>query len=149
MSVHFLVPAGFAERPSGGNVYDRRVRAGLVGLGWDVVTHEVTSSSDVASVLPAVPDDALVLVDSLVASWAAVDLLAVAHRVRLVSLVHMAFESPGERELLAVSAAVVTTSAVSWSSSENRSASRSATHRASASVEVFVPLNSSSSSRLR
>ena len=113
MTVHLLVPAGFAERPSGGNVYDRRVRAGLVGLGWDVVTHEVASSSDVASVLPAVPDGALVLVDSLVASWAADDLLALAHRVRLVSLVHMAFESPGERELLAASAAVVTTSG--WS----------------------------------
>ena len=110
MTLHLLVPAGFADRPSGGNVYDRRLRAGLVGLGWDVVTHEVASSSDVATVLPAVPDGALVLVDSLVAFLAADDLLAVADRVRLVSLVHMAFESPGERELLAASAAVVTTS---------------------------------------
>ncbi len=116
MTLHLLVPTVFADRPSGGNVYDRRLRAGLVGLGWDVVTHEVASSSDVASVLLAVPDDALVLVDSLVASWAADDLLAAAHRVRLVALVHMAFESPGERELFAASAAVVTTSrwSVRW-----------------------------------
>ena len=113
MTVHFLVPAGFADRPSGGNVYDRRLRAGLVGLGWDVVTHEVASPSDVASVLPGVPDGAVVLVDSLVASWAADDLLAVAQRVRLVPLVHMAFETPGERDLLAASSAVVTTSG--WS----------------------------------
>ncbi len=109
-TLHFLVPAGFADRPSGGNVYDRHLRAGLVGLGWHVVTHEVASSSEVVSALPGLPDGALVLVDSLVASWAADDLLADAHRVRLVPLVHMVFEAPGERELLAAAAAVVTTS---------------------------------------
>ena len=113
MTIHFLVPAGFADRPSGGNVYDRRLRAGLVGLGIDVVTHEVASSSDVASALPSVPDGAVVLVDSLVVSWAAQALLADSPRVRLVPLMHMAFESPGEGELLAASASVVTTSA--WS----------------------------------
>jgi glycosyltransferase involved in cell wall biosynthesis len=113
MRVQLLMPAGFAERPSGGNVYDRRVRAGLVGLGWDAVTHEVTSSSDVVATLSAVPDGAVVLVDSLVASWATDQLLAEAHRVRLVPLVHMVFETPGERELLAASSVVVTTSG--WS----------------------------------
>jgi glycosyltransferase involved in cell wall biosynthesis len=113
MTVHLLVPAGFAERPSGGNVYDRRVRAGLVGLGLDVVTHEVASAPDVASALPAVPDGAVVLVDSLVASWAAEPLLAEVVRLRLVPLVHMAFESPGERELLAAAPVVLTTSG--WS----------------------------------
>jgi glycosyltransferase involved in cell wall biosynthesis len=113
MTVHLVVPAGFADRPSGGNVYDRRVRAGLVGLGLDVVTHEVASALEVAAALPAVPDGATVLVDSLVVSWAAEPLLAETARLRLVPLVHMAFESPGERELLAASAAVVTTSG--WS----------------------------------
>ncbi len=113
MTVHLLVPAGFADRPSGGNVYDRRLRAGLVGLGWDVVTHEVASSPDVGAVLPGVPDGAMVLVDSLVVSWAADVLLSHAHRFRLVALVHMTFETPGERELLAAAAAVVTTS--TWS----------------------------------
>jgi glycosyltransferase involved in cell wall biosynthesis len=110
MTTHFLVPAGFAQRPSGGNIYDRRVQAGLVGLGRDVVAHELASDQDVAAVLPTIPDSAVVLVDSLVASWAADVLLAAAARLRLVALVHMAFETPGERELLAVSSAVVTTS---------------------------------------
>ncbi len=42
----------------------------------------------------------MVLVDGLVARGPRDDLLAAADRVRLVSLVHMAFETPGERELL-------------------------------------------------
>jgi glycosyltransferase involved in cell wall biosynthesis len=103
MTVHFLVPAGFAEQPSGGNVYDRRLQAGLVGLGLDVVTHEVSQPS-----APVVPDGALVLVDGLVASWWATPLLA--SSARLVPLVHMVFETPGERELLAAAPAVVCTS---------------------------------------
>lgn len=106
MTVHLLVPAGFTERPSGGNVYDRQVRAGLVGLGHDVVTHEVTPES-----APVVPDGEPVLVDSLVASWWPAALLVSSARV--VPLVHMAFENPGERELLAACPAVVTTSG--WS----------------------------------
>jgi glycosyltransferase involved in cell wall biosynthesis len=111
--VHFLVPAGFAERPSGGNVYDRRLRAGLVGLGRDVVTHEAAAPDEVVAALPGVPDGAVLLVDSLVVSWAAEALLTETARLRVVPLVHMAFESPGEGELLAASAAVVTTSG--WS----------------------------------
>jgi glycosyltransferase involved in cell wall biosynthesis len=113
MTIHVLVPAGFAERPSGGNVYDRRVLAGLVGLGRDVVTHEVGWEPEVAAVVRALPDSSVVLVDSLVASWAADALLAEAARLRLVALVHMTFDSPGERELLAACSVVVTTSA--WS----------------------------------
>lgn len=104
MTLHFLVPAGFTEQPSGGNVYDRRLQAGLVGLGWDVVTHPV----DPAGPLPALPAGALVLADGLVASWTAQALLA--SGVRVVPLVHMTFGSPGERELLRAAPAVVTTS---------------------------------------
>ncbi|WP_036564711.1 glycosyltransferase [Nocardioides halotolerans] len=111
MTVHLLVPAGFADRPSGGNVYDRRLRTGLIGLGRPVVTHEAASAGDVARLLPSLPDGAVVLVDSLVASWAAAELTAAVTRLRCVPLVHMAFEKPGERELLVASAAVVTTSA--------------------------------------
>ena len=105
-TLHFLVPAGFADRPSGGNVYDRRLRAGLVGLGVDVVTSEVSPES-----APVLPEGALVLVDSLVASWWATELLA--SSARIVPLVHMAFDTPGERDLLAAAPAVVTTS--DWS----------------------------------
>jgi glycosyltransferase involved in cell wall biosynthesis len=105
MKVNFLVPAGFTERPSGGNVYDRRVQAGLVGLGVDLVTSEVSPAS-----APVVPDAGLILVDSLVASWWAASLLA--SSARIVPLVHTAFETHGERDLLAAAPAVVTTS--SW-----------------------------------
>ena len=36
--VHLVVPAGFDDpaRPSGGNAYDSRIRAGLTQLGWSV-----------------------------------------------------------------------------------------------------------------
>jgi glycosyltransferase involved in cell wall biosynthesis len=102
MTLHFLVPAGFATRPSGGNIYDRRLQAGLVGLGVDVVTHEVEPDGP----LPELPGDALVLVDGLVASWTGGQTGA----ARTVPLVHMVFETPAERELLRSAPAVVTTS---------------------------------------
>jgi glycosyltransferase involved in cell wall biosynthesis len=110
MTVHLVVPTGFGERPSGGNVYDRRVLAGLVTLGWDVTIHEVAGPEDLAGVLPALPDGSLALVDGLVGSAAAQVLLPEAARLRLVVLVHMPFQVPRERELLAAAAAVVTTS---------------------------------------
>ncbi|MBO9524076.1 MAG: glycosyltransferase family 4 protein [Nocardioidaceae bacterium] len=102
MRVHLLVPAGFATRPTGGNVYDRHLRAGLLARGWEVVVHEVADASELR-----VPDDAPVLVDSLVASWAAGALLD----EPVVPLVHMLFGVPGERALLAQAPAVLTTSA--------------------------------------
>ena len=74
MNAILVVPTGFADRPSGGNIYDRRLEAGLVG------------------------------------SPAAEELLEHAARLRLVLLVHMPFETPGERELLAAAVAVITTS---------------------------------------
>ena len=92
--LHLVVPSGFAERPSGGNVYDRRVQAGLVGLGWDVVTHEVADADSLAAVLPGLPDGAVVLVDGLVGSRDAELLLPEAHRLRLVLLVHMPLRDP-------------------------------------------------------
>jgi glycosyltransferase involved in cell wall biosynthesis len=110
MTLHLVVPGGFAERPSGGNVYDRRVQAGLVGLGWEVVTHEVGDAASLWRVLDALPDGAVALVDGLVGSRDPEVLLPEADRLRLVLLVHMPFETPRESELLAAAAAVVTTS---------------------------------------
>jgi glycosyltransferase involved in cell wall biosynthesis len=110
VSIHFVVPTGFGDRPSGGNIYDRRLLAGLAGLGWDVATHEVEGPDDLAGVLPALPDGAVALVDGLVGSACAGVLLDEAARLRLVLLVHMPFETPRESELLGSSAAVVTTS---------------------------------------
>jgi len=100
--VGLVVPAGFRTRASGGNVYDRHLEAGLRARGWEVVTHEVEPRGDV-------PTDGLLLVDSLVGSWAAGTLLGAG--ARAVPLVHMLFGTPGEQDLLAAAPAVVTTSA--------------------------------------
>jgi glycosyltransferase involved in cell wall biosynthesis len=108
VTVHALVPAGFGHRPSGGNVYDRQLLAGLRALGRDVVVHEASSAGEVAGVLAGVHRGVL-LVDSLVASWSA-EALAGAN-VPVVPLVHMVFGTPGEDELLADAPAVITTSA--------------------------------------
>ena len=42
-TVHVVVPGGIDDpaRPSGGNVYDRRICNGLAALGWDVTEHAV------------------------------------------------------------------------------------------------------------
>jgi glycosyltransferase involved in cell wall biosynthesis len=126
-TVHVVVPDGIDDpaRPSGGNVYDRRVCRGLSGLGWDVREHAVPESwprPDAAArtalgrVLRGVPDDAVVLVDGLVASAAADCLVQESGRLRLVVLVHMPLglqepDTGGEEAVLARAVAVVTTSA--------------------------------------
>ena len=118
-AVHVVMPEGVDDptRPSGGNVYDRRLCDELTRSGWSVLEHEVTDT--LAKVLSAVPDDGLVLVDGLVAVAAPHDVLDQARRLRLVVLLHMPF---GERDVaarfpehtvLSVASAVVTTS--EWS----------------------------------
>lgn len=105
-AVWFLVPDGIDDptRPSGGNLYDCRVRDGLAGLGWDVrdLIHPER--------LAAVPDGELVLVDGLVGSEASHVLLAETQRLRVVVLAHMVFGTAGERRLLEAASAIVTTS---------------------------------------
>lgn len=108
MSVRLLAPAGFDERASGGNVYDRHLRDGLRDLGWDLAVDEVASAGEVAEVLSALPVGSVVLVDSLVASWGIEALLA--SSARLVPLLHMTLPESVEGALLARAAAVVTTS---------------------------------------
>src|SRR5690348_5391164 len=94
-AVHFVVPDGIddPDRPSGGNVYDRRVRDGLVEAGWRVHEHAVTgfwaapgrsALAGLAGVLDTLPDGALVLVDGLIATPARDVLLPEADRLRLV-----------------------------------------------------------------
>jgi glycosyltransferase involved in cell wall biosynthesis len=134
-AVHFVVPDGIDDRarPSGGNAYDRHLRRGLTSIGWSVHEHAVPGCwprPDAASfaaldgVVQRIPDDAVVLLDGLVASTAPDVLLPQARRLRLVVLVHMPLgHRPGddgaddarvrERAVLSVAAAVVTTSA--WS----------------------------------
>ena len=133
--VHFFVPDGIDDpsRPSGGNTYDRRLIGGLIASGWSVREHALPGPwplRDPAAVatldaaVERIPDDAVALVDGLVASTAPEVLVPQARRLRLVVLVHMPLghrppdgKAPAvrkrERAVLSAAAAVVTTSA--WS----------------------------------
>jgi glycosyltransferase involved in cell wall biosynthesis len=132
-AVHFVIPDGIDDqvRPSGGNAYDRHLCRGLTSIGWSVHEHavpgcwprpDVASFAALDSVVQRIPNDAVVLLDGLVASTAPDVLLPQARRLRLVVLVHMLLgHRPAgdggedarmrERAVLSVAAAVVTTSA--------------------------------------
>ena len=132
-AVHVVVPDGIDDpaRPSGGNTYDRRLCRGLTSFGWSVHEHPVpgawprpdaASFAALAGVIQRIPDDAVVLLDGLVASTAPEVLVPQARRLRLVVLVHMPLgHRPAdqaadearmrERAVLSAAAAVVTTSA--------------------------------------
>ena len=99
-AVHVVLPEGVDDpaRPSGGNAYDRRVCRGLASIGWSVDEHAVparwprpdaASCAALADVVGRIPDDAVVLLDGLVASAAPEVLVPQASRLRLVVLVHM------------------------------------------------------------
>jgi glycosyltransferase involved in cell wall biosynthesis len=131
--VHVIVPEGIDDpaRPSGGNVYDRRVCRGLAALGWAVREHAVLGEwprpgaaghAALARAVRRIPDGAVVLLDGLIASAAPEALVPQARRLRQVVLVHMPLghlppvDATGavrarEGEVLAAAAAVVTTSA--------------------------------------
>ena len=100
MRVHVVVPEGFDDpgRPSGGNIYDRRVCAALAEAGWDVLVTTVAGAwpdpgpgarADLARIVSAVPDGETVLIDGLIASPAAAQLLAHTGRIRITVLLHM------------------------------------------------------------
>ncbi|MGY1617308.1 glycosyltransferase family 4 protein [Geodermatophilus sp. SYSU D00691] len=126
-TLHVVVPDGIDDpaRPSGGNRYDRRVCDGLAAAGWDVrelavpgpwPRRDAAALAGLARAVAALPDDALVLLDGLVASCAPGVLVPESRRLRLVVLVHVplgdvAVEGDGERAVLAAARAVVTTSA--------------------------------------
>lgn len=132
-AVHVVVPDGIDDPagPSGGNVFDRQVCRQLACLGWSVHEHPVpgfwsrpdaASFAGLAEVATHIPDDAVVLLDGLIASTAADVLVPESRRLRLVVLVHMPLghRPPGdeadatrlrERAVLQAAAAVITTSA--------------------------------------
>ncbi len=130
--VYFVVPDGIDDPawPSGGNTYDHHLIRELGTQGWRVREREVAGfwdRPDAASfaaldeTLREIPDDAVVLLDGLIASTAPEVLVAQASRLRLVVLVHMPLglrpvegDARGrESATLAAATAVVTTSA--WS----------------------------------
>jgi glycosyltransferase involved in cell wall biosynthesis len=132
-TVYMVVPDGIDDpaRPSGGNAFDRQVCRGLMRIGWSVHEKAVPGSwprpdaaalAALAGVLERIPDDAVVLIDGLVASAATEVLVPQGGRLRLVVLVHMPLgDRPAADEIddarvregavLSVAASVVTTSA--------------------------------------
>jgi glycosyltransferase involved in cell wall biosynthesis len=106
--LHFVVPVGIDDRtrPSGGNVYDRRLGTELVKAAWDVYEHHVADEAELATVLAGLPDGATVLVDGLVGATAPT-MVAESERLRLVVLLHM---TVAEGEVLHAADAVLTTS---------------------------------------
>jgi glycosyltransferase involved in cell wall biosynthesis len=131
-TVHVVVPGGIDDsaRPSGGNVYDRRICNGLATLGWDVREYAVDGGwpwpDDEAQraldrVIASMPDGAVVLIDGLIASTVPAVLVPHARRLALVILVHLplgdgpaghevADASSRECAVLAAATTVVTTS---------------------------------------
>jgi glycosyltransferase involved in cell wall biosynthesis len=93
--IHLVRPATVDDpaRPSGGNVYDRRIADAL-----GAVEHTTTDT---------VPSGSVVLVDGLLASPS---LLAEAHRLRVVVLEHMPTGESWEGPVLRAAAGVVATS---------------------------------------
>ena len=130
-AVHVVVPDATHDpaRPSGGNEYDRHLCRELRSLGWSVHEHAVPGfwarRPDAASFaalthgLQKIPDDAIAMIDGLIASSAPEVLVPQACRLRLVVLVHMPFghRPPDdgvrarERAVLSAAGEVVTTSA--------------------------------------
>jgi glycosyltransferase involved in cell wall biosynthesis len=119
--VHVVLPNDIDDpaTPSGGNVYDRRLCASLAAMGWSTTEHPVPGAwpyplpadrVGLARVLGALPDDAVVLLDGLVASAVPDVLLSHANRLREVVLVHMPLRDAAEREALGGAPAVIATS---------------------------------------
>jgi glycosyltransferase involved in cell wall biosynthesis len=124
-TVYAVLPDGVDDlaRPSGGNVYDRRVLRGQEAHGRRVIelpvaggwpTPDARDLERLDASLATVPDGEVVLVDGLIASCAAEVVPRHAARLRLVVLLHMPIgPDRGEEHVLSTAAAVVTTSA--WS----------------------------------
>jgi len=132
MRVHIVVPEGFdnPDQPTGGNVYDRRVCAGLAEAGWDVLVTTAAGTwpdpgpgalADLSRAASAVPDGEIVLIDGLIASPAAAQLLPHTGRIRITVLLHMplataldthhdASAERSERDVLRAATGVIATS---------------------------------------
>jgi glycosyltransferase involved in cell wall biosynthesis len=130
--VHVVVPEGFDDpgQPTGGNVYDRRVCAGLAEAGWEVRVATVAAAwpgpgpgarAGLARIVSVIPDGETVLIDGLIASTAAGQLLPHTGRLRMAVLLHMplatavdtdheASAERSERAVLRAAAGVVVTS---------------------------------------
>ena len=118
----FVVPEGIDDpaRVSGGNVYDRHVRDGLAGLGWEVRMSPVSDPGSVAAALAGLVPGERVLIDGLVAAWSPESIPA--GTVLLAHMVSAAFPgattraTEGERRALGAARRVIATS--EWTAAE-------------------------------
>jgi glycosyltransferase involved in cell wall biosynthesis len=130
--VRVIVPEGFDDpgQPSGGNIYDRRVCAGLAQAGWEVLVTTVAGAwpvpgpdarANLERIVSAIPDGGTVLIDGLIASTASEQLLPHAGRIRMTVLLHMPQPTDldadlevsaqrSERDVLRAAAGVIATS---------------------------------------
>jgi len=106
-AIHVIVPDGIDDpaRPSGGNIYDRRICTGLTDLGWRVHEHHLpgdwphpgeVSRRRLAKTLASIGGGGVVLVDGLIASASADVMIPQSHRVHQVVLMHMPLGSGTE-----------------------------------------------------
>lgn len=131
-TAHFVVPDGIddATRPSGGNVYDRKVIGSLAEQGWRIREHAIPGSwptpdrmaeRRLDAALSQIPERSAVVIDGLLASNAPSILLPASRRLRLVVLMHLPLghQPPGhevpdaydhERAVLGVASAIIATS---------------------------------------
>jgi len=130
--VHVVAPEGFDHpgQPTGGNIYDQRVCAGLAEAGFQVLVATVAGAwpapdpaarANLARIVSAIPDGDTVLIDGLIASPAAAQLLPHTGRIRMTVLLHMplatgletdhdASAERSERVVLSAATSVVVTS---------------------------------------
>lgn len=90
--VYFLVPDGIddPDRVSGGNVYDRHVRDGLRGDGWDLRVLEVPDArGSLTATLSRLSPGSVVVIDGLIAVREPEAMTEYSPRLRMVVLAHM------------------------------------------------------------
>jgi glycosyltransferase involved in cell wall biosynthesis len=129
--VYVVLPDGIDDpaRPSGGNTYDRHLLRELGAQGWSAHKRAVAgfwgrpgaaSFAALEEVLRQIPDDAVVLLDGLIASTAPEVLAPQASRLRLIVLVHMplghrpADDDARRREHAVLEAATATVTTSAW-----------------------------------
>src|SRR5882757_1878186 len=112
-----VLQPGDPEWRTGGYIYNKRIIEGLRGLGRSVTLHrlgdtfpypDTPTMAQAASVLRALPDGTLTVIDGLGFSVLPEQMAAEAARLRLVALIHhpLAFEnglSPTQRQALEAS----------------------------------------------
>ncbi len=112
---HLVVPSNIDDpsQPSGGNRYDRRVSDALRASGIEVREHAVAgdwpapdarATNALAAIVADIPEDAVLLVDGLIASAVPDVLVPHAHRLTLVVLVHLPLGYRSDHDAIVVRA---------------------------------------------